>query len=69
MVPRAKLFDRNAEAIGNGDQRIAAACGVALLPGGYAAYGGDRHDQFVAGLYGLTRCHIVELGDLRGVAM
>ena len=31
MVPCAKLFDRDAEAVGDGDERVVAAGGVVLL--------------------------------------
>ena len=45
MVPAAKLFDGDAEAVGDGDERIAAAHGVALRV--RAGGGGDRDDEFV----------------------
>ena len=52
MIPGAELFDGDAEAIGDGDEGVAAAHGVALT-GSEAAGGGDGNDELVAGLDGI----------------
>ena len=52
MIPCAELFDGDAEAIGDGDEGVAAADGVALA-GSESAGGGDGDDEFVAGFDGI----------------
>ena len=68
-VPLAQLLYRDTEAIGNGDERVAATQRVALLARKDAAAAGDRHDQFVIHLQWLGCRDLVERCDLRGLCM
>ena len=66
MIPCAELFDGDAEAIGDGDEGVAAADGVALA-GSESAGGGDGDDEFVAGFEGAGQT--IEGRDLGGVSV
>ncbi len=61
VIPCAELLDGDAEAIGDGDEGVVAAHGVALT-GREAAAGGDGDDEFIAGLDGVGE--VIEGGDL-----
>jgi hypothetical protein len=62
------LFDRDAEAVGDGDEGVAAAKGVALLAAGRAdAF--DGNDELIAGFDGLCGGDLIELGNLRGAGV
>ena len=49
VIPCAELLDGDAEAIGDGDEGVVAAHGVALI-WLEATAGGDGDDEFIAGL-------------------
>jgi hypothetical protein len=66
VIPGAELFDGDAEAIGDGDERIVTTHGVALA-GGEVAGGGDGDDELVAGLDGAGE--VIEGRDLCSVGV
>ena len=68
MVPVFELLDRHAEAIGDGDERIAVTHGVVLgMVTGRDR--GDRNDQLVPDIDRLACGDAVGFGDLAGSAM
>jgi hypothetical protein len=66
VIPCAELFDGDAEAIGDGDEGIATAHGVARA-GSEATAGGDGDDEFVAGFEGAGQT--IEGRDLGSVSV
>ena len=61
-------FDADAEAVGNGDERIAAARGVTLLSAERSAGGGDGDDELVVGCIGLAAVISLSVAISAGLA-
>ena len=66
VIPCAQLLDGDAEAIGDGNECVVAAHGVALT-GSEVTAGGDGDDELIARLDGLG--DVIEGSDLGGVSV